>query len=117
MASEPTTQAHDPTIHAPETHVPEPHTHVFEHKTQVSKPETPVTGPGTHVLEPPTHVPELETQVFEPGALTSIEKKIGLRKLFSIDPEALASLLNNEDFRENVILNVQPLRIDTGPTK
>lgn len=34
-----------------------------------------------------------------------------------MDPETLALLLNDEDFRENVILDIQPLCIDTSPAK
>lgn len=46
-----------------------------------------------------------------------MEQNIGLRFFFGIDPETLASLLNNQNFGENVILDIQPFPIDTSPTK
>lgn len=41
---------------------------------------------------------------------------VNLKKHSQLDPKTLVSLLDDEDFGDNVILDIQPLCIDTSPS-
>ncbi|KAI5414581.1 hypothetical protein KIW84_040173 [Lathyrus oleraceus] len=90
-------------IHEPEqvaSHVPESEPTV-SHVHELEPPTSHVPEP-----EPPTnHVPEPEstTQVSEPDTQAFIEQNIHLNFFYHIEPETLASFLDDEDFRDYVI--------------
>lgn len=98
---------HVPEPEPPATHTPDPLA------THLPKPEphaNHVPEPEPLVTQYKTHVSELETQAY-------VEQKIQLKKLSQINHETLTSLLNDEDFEENVILDIQLIRIDTSLAK
>lgn len=54
----------------------------------------------------------------EPGTqLASGEHNDALRRYYALDPETLSQLLNDKDIKENVILEIQPIRVYTSPAK
>ncbi|CAI8589519.1 unnamed protein product [Vicia faba] len=83
-------------------------------KPSCSEPEsTPVqqvSAPGPV----PAHVPQLVPTIhsLESASQTSVEQDSGLRIFCRIYHETLAKLLNYEEFRDNVILDIQPFSID-----
>lgn len=59
-----------------------------------------------------SHVPKREPhaiQVFELYTQASVEQNIHLKRFSHLDPKTLASLLNDVDFGDNVILDIKTI--------